>query len=239
MNENIGCDLFGMLDIKGKDQTKRVYSSDGIAPTIVTPGGGGHEVKIAEPVCVGNVNPSGNWMNGNVYCSESISPTLTTNKGEGIKVTQPMIIDPQGRVGKECIPQDICPTLRAKIHGNPPQVVEPIIGAIRGRNPDNPSDRTTGIPTQQMLEIGGEVSNTLTTVQKDNVVVERLPFRVRKLTPRECYRLMAFDDDDYDKAASVISSTQLYKTAGNSIVVDVLAAIFKEMIGDDTNAKIM
>lgn len=64
---------------------------------------------------------------------------------------------------------------------------------------------------------------------------ECVPLRVRKLTPRESYRLMAFDDDDFDKAASVISNTQLYKTAGNSIVVDVLAAIFKEMIGDDSN----
>jgi DNA (cytosine-5)-methyltransferase 1 len=53
--------------------------------------------------------------------------------------------------------------------------------------------------------------------------------RIRKLTPKECYRLMGFDDADYDKAAQVNSPTQLYKQAGNSIVVDVLEHIFLQM----------
>lgn len=109
-------------------------------------------------------------------------------------------------------------------------IAEPIIGAIRGRNPDNPSDRTPGIPTQQRLEIGGDVSNTLTTVQKDNVVVEQMPFRVRKLTPKECWRLMGFDDDSFERAEKVNSNSQLYKQAGNSICVPVLEAIFREML---------
>lgn len=52
-------------------------------------------------------------------------------------------------------------------------------------------------------------------------------FRIRKLTPRECWRLMGFDNDDFDKAqAAGISNTQLYKQAGNSIVVNCLEAIF-------------
>ena len=54
--------------------------------------------------------------------------------------------------------------------------------------------------------------------------------RIRKLTPRECYRLMAFSDDDFDKAQKVNSDSQLFKQAGNSIVVAVLEAIFKEML---------
>ena len=53
--------------------------------------------------------------------------------------------------------------------------------------------------------------------------------RIRKLTPKECYRLMGFDDESFDRASKVISNTQLYKTAGNSIVVDVLMAIFREL----------
>lgn len=53
-------------------------------------------------------------------------------------------------------------------------------------------------------------------------------FRIRKLTPRECWRLMGFDDADFDKAqAAGMSNTQLYKQAGNSIVVDCLEAIFR------------
>lgn len=50
--------------------------------------------------------------------------------------------------------------------------------------------------------------------------------KIRKLTPKECYRLMGFDDVDFEKAAEVNSNTQLYKQAGNSIVVNVLESLF-------------
>ena len=54
--------------------------------------------------------------------------------------------------------------------------------------------------------------------------------KIRKLTPKECFRLMDFDDVDFEKAEAVNSNTQLYKQAGNSIVVDVLCYIFREML---------
>lgn len=54
--------------------------------------------------------------------------------------------------------------------------------------------------------------------------------RIRKLTPKECWRLMGFTDEDFEKAQKVNSNTQLYKQAGNSIVKQVLMAIFKQMI---------
>ena len=53
--------------------------------------------------------------------------------------------------------------------------------------------------------------------------------RIRKLTPRECFRLMGFDDEDFEKAEAVNSDTQLYKQAGNSIVVDVLEHLFTNL----------
>lgn len=157
-------------------------------------------------------------------------------------------------------------------------VKEPFVVASRGRNPENPSDRTTGSPTEQRLEPKFDgTTNTLTSVQKDNYVAVKtankkgydiaadgdgvdlaypdsktrrgrvghgvsktLPtsdsqgvldsFRIRKLTPKECYRLMGFDDASFDRASKVISNTQLYKTAGNSIVVPVLEAILKELL---------
>lgn len=222
-------------------------------------------------------------------------------------------------------------------------VKEPLCAASRGRNPENPSDRTAGNPTEQMLEINYTgCTNTLTTVQKDNYVVEPFiaddtqgfdgvryydnysptlrsersglkvvepsglyihdsdrfrkkplkglsrclkaekhdaaviqvgnivdtgnwdnpqrgriyspsgcspalttmqggglepkiveQYRIRKLTPRECWRLMGFTDVEFDCAKlSGISNTQLYKQAGNSIVVDVLVGIFKELFND-------
>jgi len=60
--------------------------------------------------------------------------------------------------------------------------------------------------------------------------------RIRKLTPRECWRLMGFDDEDFDNAAKHTTDTQLYKQAGNSIVVNVLMAIFRNLLlGGKTN----
>ena len=73
-----------------------------------------------------------------------------------------------------------------------------------------------------------EMIQTLTTFQDKGVVMSDL--RIRKLTPKECWRLMGFDDEDFEKASQVNSNTQLYKQAGNSIVVNVLEAIFKELI---------
>lgn len=54
--------------------------------------------------------------------------------------------------------------------------------------------------------------------------------RIRKLTPKECWRLMGFDDADYEKASKVNSNTQLYKQAGNSIVVNVLEAVLTNLL---------
>ena len=77
-------------------------------------------------------------------------------------------------------------------------------------------------------------AGTLTTdgssPKHNNRVIEP-SYRIRKLTPKECWRLMNFDDEDFDKAqAAGISSSQLYKQAGNSIVVSVLEAIFGQML---------
>lgn len=104
------------------------------------------------------------------------------------------------------------------------------IVAMRGRNPDNPSDRTVGSPTEQRLEVNTQgTSNCLTSVQKDNLLFEKPQYRIRKLTPRECGRLMGVSDEDIDKMASVNSNTQLYKQFGNSIVVDIMCEMFKNL----------
>lgn len=78
-----------------------------------------------------------------------------------------------------------------------------------------------------------KVAPALTTMQgglREPKILEELDCRIRKLTPRECFRLMGMRDDDIDKIqAAGISNTQQYKMAGNSIVVNVLEAIFKEL----------
>ena len=201
----------------------------------------------------GNVNPSGKGMNGNV-CTGDICNTLTTNKGEGLKI------------------KEVSNTIRCGGGGSLDGkhtwdiVVEPLCAASRGRNPENPSDRTAGSPTEQTLEINYTgCTNTLTSVQKDNYVVEPFiaddtqgfdgvryynnysptlrsersglkvidSYRIRKLTPKECWRLMGVKDEQFDRLHG-ISNSQLYKLAGNSIVVDVLEAIFKNLLMPET-----
>ena len=63
--------------------------------------------------------------------------------------------------------------------------------------------------------------------------------RIRKLTPKECWRLMGFDDEDFEKAEKVNSNTQLYKQAGNSIVVNVLQAILTNLLLSDKKEQSM
>lgn len=96
---------------------------------------------------------------------------------------------------------------------------------------------------------GGQICPTLTTSpeclwivdsikeeQNDKMKIKNVRFR--KLTERECFRLMGLDDEDIDKlVASDISSSQLYKMSGNSIVVDVLYNIFRTMFVEQNAEK--
>lgn len=202
-------------------------------------------------------------------------------------------------------------------------VIEPIIVASRGRNPENPSDRTTGSPTEQRLEANmNGTTNTITTVAKDNyvmepvvceplcdeglrffkddivgtlrtidaccdkrviepedinpvrigniygeqfgtgyagnvwdqdsvsptimtaqggnrqpLVVDNVKWRIRKLTPKECWRLMGFSDKDCNHASKYVSNSALYKQAGNSIVTSCLVAIFYSLLFKDSSTK--
>ncbi|RMI79792.1 hypothetical protein DIX58_00790 [Streptococcus iniae] len=123
--------------------------------------------------------------------------------------------------------KDLSRTIKANNHD-----LSVVIGASRGRDPKNPSDRKAGNSNlEQRLEINKNgTSNTITSVQKDNYAVELPEYRIRKLTPKECWRLMGCSDEDFEKAEQVNSNTQLYKQAGNAIVVDVLEAIFRQLL---------
>lgn len=83
--------------------------------------------------------------------------------------------------------------------------------------------------TEAKETIGTITANTGTIGHCGNFIVHE-QYRIRKLTPLECWRLMGFTDHDYYRAAAVNSNSQLYKQAGNSIVKHVLMAIFKQMI---------
>lgn len=85
--------------------------------------------------------------------------------------------------------------------------------------------------------MGNGIAHTLLTSKENGVVVDN-PLRLRRLTEKECFRLMGFDDSDCDILKdNGISMTQIYKQAGNSIVVDVLeelfSSIYKELLKDN------
>lgn len=172
---------------------------------------------------------------GRVYDVTGISPTLNTCGGGGheVKIVEKKVM---GGIYTDVtenfnrgLYKDMSRTIKAV--KNDAGCIERQIVASRGRNPDNPSDRTVGMPTEQVLEPNVDgVCNALTTVQKDNMLLEITEqYRIRKLTQKETWRLMGFSDEDYEKAAEVNSKTQLYKQAGNSIVKDVLMAIFSQL----------
>jgi DNA (cytosine-5)-methyltransferase 1 len=133
-------------------------------------------------------------------------------EGDSINYSVPNSKTRRGRVGK-----GVAQTLDTACN-------QAVIGAMRGRNPENPSDRTTGSPTEQRLEINQNgTSNTLTSVGKDNLVVSN---KIRRLTPIECERLQGFPDDWTKQGTEgMISDTQRYKMCGNAVTVDVVEAV--------------
>ena len=85
--------------------------------------------------------------------------------------------------------------------------------------------------TQKRGRVQKQSVATLDTGSDKGVILKREnELRIRKLTPKECWRLMGFDDSDFEKAQKVNSNTQLYKQAGNSIVVNILEEIFKILL---------
>lgn len=175
-----------------------------------------------------------------IYDVGGCSPTLSTMQGGN---QEPKILEAKqlgfmdngtGKHQSNTVYDEnaLCPNITTVEGGGTQQikVCESQIVAMRGRNPDNPSDRTAGSPTEQRLEANTQgTSNCLTSVQKDNLLLEKPQYRIRKMTPRECERLMGVSDEDIDKMAAVNSNTQLYKQFGNSIVVDVMCAMFKNL----------
>lgn len=187
------------------DSANRFYDVNGISPCLNTMQGGDREPKIA---VVGNVNPSGSGMNGQVYSSNGLAPTLTTNKGEGAKIAIPVLTPDRaekrqnGRRFKDDGEEMFTLTAQDK-HG------VAIIQKSRGYNDGGIYKVAPTVTSNSWHE-----NNFL----KDSI-------RIRKLTPRECWRLQGFPDWAFDKAKEVNSDSQLYKQAGNSVTVPVIADI--------------
>ena len=182
-----------------------------------------NEDESNSPKFIGNINRPdfGTGYAGGVWDTNNISPTLTTMQGGG---RQPHImcgID-KSLNGTKFIDNANCLTAREdrgisnrKSEGT--AVIE-VLGNV------NPSGK--GMNGNVFSDNG--LSPTLTTNKGEgNKILSNL--RIRKLTPKECFRLMGFNDSDYEAASKVVSNSQMYKQTGNSIVVDVLYYILVEL----------
>lgn len=186
--------VVGNLDIKGNDCIKRVYSKEGLSPTLTDMQGGNRQPKIL----INNATKKG--------YDEAVD-------GDSVNLQYPDSKTRRGRVGHQ-----VSQTLMAN---DSMGVVEGIkvIGNYMPSNHD----------ASRIVD-----SNGLAPTVKENhgtVTATNIDYRIRKLTPKECWRLMGFDDEDFEKAQAVpMSNTQLYKQAGNSIVINVLEKIFKNLL---------
>jgi len=187
---------------------------------------------------VGNIRKKGKSQSGDVVSIDSLAPTLcsTTTQKDPLKVLieneikQFGVLQPNyNQSGVVYEIDGIAPTIRAYQGGGLEPKIRVKEATSKGYaeaevgdsvNLSHPNSKT------RRGRVGKKVANALLTVESQGVIEP--DFRIRKLTPRECWRLQGFPDWAFDKAQEVNSNSQLYKQAGNSVTVNVIAAIAKE-----------
>lgn len=246
--------VIGSLEAKF-ESTNRIYDVGGCSPTLSTMQGGNQEPKILEVKQLGFMdNGTGKHQSNTVYDENALCPNITTVEGGG---TQQIKICTESQIVAMRVRNPDNPSDRTA--GSPTGQrlevnMQGTSNCLTSVQKDNlvmesqvltPKRTEYGKQIRKTYESGkiqesrhnmteleprqDNVSNTLTTVQKDNLLLEKPQYRIRELTPRECGRLMGVSNEDIDKMAAVNSNTQLYKQFGNSIVVDVMCAMFKNL----------
>lgn len=179
---------------------------------------------------VGNIRKKGKSQSGDVVSIDSLAPTLcsTTTQKDPLKVA---------------IPGGLAPTLSTmQGRGQEPKIIQKARGFNKGAQhsiaPTLSSNSWQENNLVKVVDFYNKITKdevgTLTssgggsTVRAGSFGITD-GYRIRKLTPRECWRLQGFPDWAFDKAQEVNSNSQLYKQAGNSVTVNVIAAIAKEL----------
>ena len=247
-------------------QTGRVYSADGISPTLNTCNGGDRQPKIVEPMIVASrgrnpQNPSdrtpGNHAEQRLEpSSEGICNTLTSVQKDNLVLEAKKVF---GRMGRQAVetfnkehPEEgdiinpynhsvdktgICPTITTRPEGLKTAIL-PVVKIKQATKEGYIECKLGGVadlssPTSKTrrgrVQDNGDNCPTLTATETGVCRIET-PYRIRKLTPLECWKLMDFTEVDFRRAEEVNSNTQLFKQAGNSIVKAILMAIFKQMM---------
>ena len=214
------------------EKANRIYDEQGLAPTLT---------QQEEKILVKNATKQG-YIEAEEGDSINISfPTSNTRRGRvGKGVAQTLqcndLMAVVENINKNAKHQqdfvqsenNICRCIPAGTHGSTPHllktiVTEPKVDVIGNYMPSG-HDASRIVDSEGLAPTVKENHGTVTATNCN--------LRIRKLTPKECWRLMGFDDEDFEKAKAVpMSNTQLYKQAGNSIVVNVLEKIFKNLLG--------
>ena len=192
----------------------RIYDPSGLAPTLNTVGGGNLEPKITID---GTIGPH---ETDRITNKDGMVQTLkaTDYKNPPKIVIDGLTRDVQCQRARVFNPNGLSATITASDYKEPPQIS--VIGQLKGGEKGRVVDRDG-------------IGYTLTATEyKDPLKIAEpgntYGVRIRKLTPRECWRLMGFLDEEFDRVHG-ISNSQLYKQAGNSIVVNVLSALLSQL----------
>ena len=192
----------------------RIYDTNGISPCLNKMDGGRREPSVLIRI-IGNTNPSGNGINENILDSTNLCKTLTTNKGEGIKIAIPILAPDRGRKSQN--------GRRVKENNDP-------MFTITAQDRHGIVCEYPTLPIKEATKKG-----TMVCCHDKNYIYAiwyekyRCYVTIRKLTPKECFRLQGWSDDYFEKAAFVNTDNQLYKQAGNGVTVNVVEAIGKKI----------
>lgn len=193
-----------------------------LEPQVLTPKRNEYGKAVRKEYEAGNFTDSRHNMTDMQPRSDGISNTLTTVNKDNYVIQLGNIVNTGNwdnpQAGRVYSTDGISPTLNTMQGG---QREPKIIQSSHGFNKGN------------IYEIAPTITST-GKYQDNNFYVQN--YRIRKLTPRECWRLMGVKDEQFDKLHD-ISNTQLYKLAGNSIVVDVLMGIFRNLLQPDKETK--
>lgn len=236
VNENVVRQVGNISDCNGawdNPQVGRVYDVSGCSPTLNTCSGGGHEPKVITGIDKSYNNPkfietancitsredrgvSNRESEGTaVLETPNISYCLDSNYYKGTTIEQYM-----NKHRRQLIVENNKVAIRQATKQG---YIECEVGGVADLSyPDSKTRRGR-------VQDNGNTCPTVTATETGICKIES-PIRIRKLTPRETFRLMGFSDEDFDAAQKAgVSNSQLYKQAGNSIVVDVLYYIYVEL----------
>lgn len=220
-----------LKDVLDKEVDEKFYLNDKLLNTTTTltasmGSGGANTPYLNESLIVGKVEGiSGHDYLKRVYDTEKISPTLTS-MGSGN--TEPKIVASRGRGENneqhlESRKDGLTNTITSVQKDN--YVAEPkVLGGVGDK------DSNSGTQWKQQNRVYDVDKIAISNTTSFRLYYGNNQFRIRKLTPKECWRLMGFYDTDFEKAETVNSNTQLYKQAGNSIVVNVLEKILYNLL---------